>query len=60
MKKIVFLFVIILLGFEVKAQIDSADGNWELVFFDDFTTNTWSNWDRWKLSHPNQGGGGII
>ena len=55
-----FVIILILLVFSstlLLAQIATHDGNWDLVFFDDFTTNTWSNWDRWKLSHPNQGGG---
>lgn len=52
MKRIVYLCVMILLCVDVMAQIDLNEPNWEMVFYDDFTTNSWDTWNDWKITHP--------
>lgn len=52
MKKIVYLCVMMLFSMNMMAQIDLNDLNWEQVFYDDFTSNSWNTWNNWKITHP--------
>jgi len=53
MKKFIYLCGMMLLCLNMMAQIDFSDPNWERVFYDDFTNNSWDTWDNWKITHPN-------
>lgn len=52
MKKFIYLCGIVLLSSNIMAQIDLNNSNWEQVFYDDFTYNSWYTWDNWEITHP--------
>lgn len=52
MKKIAYLCTMMLLSVNMMAQIDLDDGNWDLVFYDEFNSNNWDTWANWKISCP--------
>ena len=56
MKKYLYLCIMMSLSMNIVAQIDLKDPNWEKVFFDDFTTNSWYTWEDWKITHPDPEG----
>lgn len=52
MKKFIYLCCMMLLSANMMAQIDLNDPNWERVFFDDFSNNSWDTWFEWQITHP--------
>ncbi len=52
MKKLIYFCAVILFGMNAFAQFDPDDPNWEQVFCDEFTNNSWDTWNYWKISHP--------
>lgn len=56
MKKFIYLCGMLLLCLDMMAQVDLNSPYWELVFYDDFSTNSWDTWANWQITHPDPEG----